>query len=328
VEVSGTLMDSSGPVAHYGVHLTPAEAGDGASVLEVAATSTDARGAFLFPLVPSGSYTLVALRTGPPSGDGSSLPAEPRTVSEAPGAWATQPLAVGDANVGNVVLTLRAGVRITGRVEFNGASERPPAARLRQLVPISVTRAQPLFRENVGPTEVPLTPAGAFSSRGLSPGRYILGVQIREASPTWTLQSVTAGGRDITDAVMTIGDTDVNDVVVAFTDQPAALTGTVSGAKRATDLDASVFVFPTDKARWPDARISTRVFRTVRASATGSFTVPNMIPGEYFVVAASDESAGDWPDERLLVKLGALASTVRVEPSQKQTVSLRTVTVR
>ena len=65
VEVSGTLMDSSGPVPHFGVHLMPAEAGDGASVLEVATTSTDARGAFVFPLVPSGSYTLRRTTDGP-----------------------------------------------------------------------------------------------------------------------------------------------------------------------------------------------------------------------------------------------------------------------
>ena len=89
-----------------------------------------------------------------------------------------------------------------------------------------------------------------------------------------------------------------------------------------------MFVFPADKARWPDARISTRAFRTVRVSKTGTFTVPNMIPGEYFVVAASDESAGDWPDARLLAKLAPLATSVRVEPNQKQTVTLRTVTVR
>ena len=221
VEVSGTLMDSSGPVPHFGVHLMPADAGDGASVLEVATTSTDARGAFVFPLVPSGSYTLLALRTDPASGGGSSPPAAPRTVSEAPGAWATQPLAVGDANVGNVLLTLRGGVHITGRVEFSGASERPAGARLRQLVPITVSRAQPLFRQSIGPAEVPLTATGGFRSSALSPGRYLLGLQIREAAPTWTLQSVTAGGRDVTDAVMTIGDTDVNDVVVVVTDQPA-----------------------------------------------------------------------------------------------------------
>ena len=98
--------------------------------------------------------------------------------------------------------------------------------------------------------------------------------------------------------------------------------------RAAADPDASVFVFPADQARWPDGRISTRAFRTVRASKTGSFTMPNMIPGAYFVVAASDESTGDWPDERLLAKLATLATSVRVEPNQKQTVSLRTVTVR
>ena len=53
-----------------------------------------------------------------------------------------------------------------------------------------------------------------------------------------------------------------------------------------------------------------------------------MIPGEYFVVATSDESAGDWPDAQLLAPLAQLATTVRVEPNQKQTVTLRTVTVR
>ncbi len=328
VEVSGILMDSSGPVPHFGVHLMPADAGDGASVLEVATTSTDARGAFVFPLVPSGSYTLVALRTDPARGEGPAPAAAPQRVSETPAAWAMQPLAVGDANVGNVGLTLRAGVHITGRVEFAGASERPAASRLRQVVPITVVRAQPLFRENFGSSEVPLDPTGGFSSRALSPGRYLLGVQRREAAPTWTLQSVTAGGRDVTDAVMTVGDTDVNDVVVVVTDQPAALDGTVSNAKGGADPDASVFVFPADKARWPDGRISTRVFRTVRVSKAGTFTVPTMIPGEYFVVAASDESTGDWPDERLIAKLAPLASSLRVEPNQKQTVNLRTVTPR
>jgi hypothetical protein len=328
VEVSGILMDSSGPVPHFGVHLMPADAGDGASVLEVATTSTDARGAFVFPLVPSGSYTLVALRTDPVRGEGPAPAPAPQRVSETPAAWAMQPLAVGDANVGNVGLTLRAGVHITGRVEFAGASERPAASRLRQVVPITVVRAQPLFRENFGSSEVPLDPTGGFSSRALSPGRYLLGVQRREAAPTWTLQSVTAGGRDVTDAVMTVGDTDVNDVVVVVTDQPAALDGTVSNAKGGADPDASVFVFPADKARWPDGRISTRVFRNVRVSKTGTFTVPTMIPGEYFVAAASDESTGDWPDERLIAKLAPLASSLRVEPNQKQTVNLRTVTPR
>jgi hypothetical protein len=327
VEVSGTLRDGSGPVPNFGVHLMPADGGDGASILEVAAGTTDARGAFVFPLVPSGSYTILAVRSAPASGDRSTPPTEPKTVSEMVGASAAQSVAVGDANIGNLALTLRPPVRIAGRVEFSGASERPAGNRMRQLVPITVTRAQPQFRENsIGPSEAPLEPDGRFSSRGLSPGRYVLGAL--ELQRTWSLQSVTAGGRDITDAVITVGDAEVSDVVVMFTDQPAALTGTVSKAIGGDDLDASVFVFPTDRTRWPDARSSTRTFRTVRVSKISAFSVSKVIPGEYFVVAAADEFSGDWPDERLLAKLSPLAATVRVDPNQRQTLSLRTVTVR
>src|SRR6185295_15376383 len=110
VEVSGTLLDAGGPVSGFGVHLLPGDDGDGMSVLEVAATSTDARGAFVFPVVPSGNYTLLAMRTAPAPGQG------PTTVSESPGAWASQSMTVGSDQVSNLVLTLGAGIQIGGRV--------------------------------------------------------------------------------------------------------------------------------------------------------------------------------------------------------------------
>ena len=320
VEVSGTLVDSSGPVANFGVHLMPADSGDGASVLEVATTATDARGAFVFPLVPSGSYNVLAVRTA--AAPGSAQAAEPRSVSEMPGAWASQPLEVSDAKISSLVLTLRPGFRLIGKVDFAGGSERPPADRLRQL-PLVLTRSQPLFRITAT-SNTPIDARAPFTARGL-PGRYILGA--RDLPPAWTLQAVTIAGRDVTDTAFNL-DADVTDVAIVFTDQPAELSGTVSNARNTADLDASVFVFPTDRARWPDARISTRTFRTVRVSQTGAFKVPNMIPGDYFAVAALDDAAGDWPDVRLLTKLAPLATTIRVDPNQKQTATLRTVSVR
>jgi hypothetical protein len=323
VEVSGTLVDNTGAVPNFGVHLMPADSGDGASVLEVATTATDARGAFVFPLVPSGSYSILAVRTGAAPGGPGPAP-EPRTVSEMPGAWASQPLEVGDAKISNVVLTLRPGIRLTGKVDFVGSAERPAADRLRQW-PILMTPTQPLFRSS-GTSGAPIDPAGSIAVSGLPPGRYVLST--REATQSWALQSVTIAGRDVTDTAITLGGADVTDVAVVFTDQPAQFTGTVSNAANAAELDASVFVFPTDRARWPDARVSARTFRTVRVSKTGTFSVPNMIAGEYYVVAALDDAAGDWPDVRLLTKLAPLATTIRIDPNQKQTASLRSVTVR
>jgi hypothetical protein len=323
VEVAGILTDGSGPVSNFGVHLIPEETGDGASVLQVATAVTDGHGAFLMPLVPSGSYRLLAVRTAPPAVPGAA-PASDGPLSETAGAWASQQLTVGDENVSNVVLTLGPGIRVSGRVEFDGASERPSAERLKQLF-VSLTRAQPLFRTLSGSVTRSVDASLEFVTPGVMPGRYM--VNVRDIAP-WTLQSITAGGRDVTDTVLGLSDADVKDVVITFTDRPAEIAGTVAGMKERPDLDASVFVFPADKTRWPDARAASRTFRTVRTSRAAAFSVPNLVAGEYFVVAARDDIAGEWPDSRLLAKLAALATTVRVGMNAKQVVNLKLVNAR
>ena len=318
VQVSGMLLDASGPVANFGVHLMPADTGDGASVLEVATAVTDGGGAFVFPLVPMGTYTLLARRTGS-ANPSAAAPSQPRSPSEMPGAWASQALSVGDEHVRDVLLTLRPGLQVSGRLEFLGASEPPAADRLRQFS-ISITPAQPVFRNNETPASGPIPPSGEFTVRGVAPGRYVMSV--RDFPQTWSLQSVRAGGRDITDAVFTMGDADLKDVAVVFTDQPAALAGTVSGSAAALDR-ASVFVFPAERSRWTDARATTRSFRTVRISPSGAFEVTNLLPGEYLAAAATEDLAGEWPDSRFLNRLAAVAATVDVAPNQKVHAALR-----
>jgi len=81
VELSGVLMDDAGPVGHFGLHLMPADTGDGSSVLEVATTTTDPRGGFVFPLVPAGNYVIRALRPRQLPSRGQSAP-EAKSIAE------------------------------------------------------------------------------------------------------------------------------------------------------------------------------------------------------------------------------------------------------
>jgi hypothetical protein len=325
VVVTGILMDGNGPVSNFGVHLIPEETGDGASVLQVATAVTDAAGSFLMPLVPSGTYRLLAVRTAQPGGPGAApAPDTGDRLADAAGAWASQQLSVGDQNVSGVVLTLGPGIRVSGRLEFDGASERPQADRLKQ-VSVSLTRAHPLFRTLSGSVARSVDASLEFVMPGVMPGRYV--VNMPDIGP-WRLQSITAGGRDVTDTVLALSDADVKDVVITFTDRPAEITGTITGAKERADLEASVFLFPADRARWLDARAAARTFRIVRPSKAGVFRVPNLVAGEYFVVAARDDVAGDWPDSRLLAKLAPLATTVRVGINEKPVVNLQPVSMR
>ena len=66
----------------------------------------------------------------------------------------------------------------------------------------------------------------------------------------------------------------------------------------------------------------------MRVDATGTFVFPNVIPGDYYVVAVADGQAYDWPDQKLLARLSAQAASVRVVPHQVMSVPLSAVEVR
>ena len=328
VEVAGSLVDANGPVPNFGVHLLPADSGDGASLLEVAATATDALGRFTFSLVPAGQYTLLAQKVMPVAannGVGGPPPAAGPPIAEAAlGSSATQALTVGDQNVSGLTLSLRAGVRITGRAEFQGSSPQPDAARLNRLQ-IEVVRAEPLFRS------APIAPrgivdgSGQFIVPGVPAGPHF--IRIPDAPP-WSLQSLTVDGRDAVEAPLTVGANDIGDIAIIFTDRPAELSGSVRDGSGVVAPNASVFIFPRDRSRWRSARVATRTVRALRVSRLGTFLAPNIIPGDYFVVAAPDDVASDWPDQELLARLAAAATSVRIDAGQKQTVTLKTAVIR
>jgi protocatechuate 3,4-dioxygenase beta subunit len=317
VALSGMVLDSSGPVPGLGLHLMPAEQGEDAAILEVGMTVSDSRGAFAFPVVPAGRYMLVAWRAGGvPTGNQQKPLADPTRVAEQPGAWAIQPVVVGNRPVESVTVTIRPPVMVSGRVEFSGSSARPAAERLQSGFPVTVWEARSLFRApgpSSGSRIDPVT--GRITVPGVSPpGRYFIGPP-GLPSP-WTLESITIGGRDATDAAFAIGDTDVTDVVITYTDRPASLAGTVTLPKTSGDAGASVFLFPANRNRWVDARLGSRTFRVTRTSPAGAFNWTSVPPGDYLVVALRDEDAGDWPDVQFLARLAAVATPIKVSANQ------------
>ena len=318
--VSGTLLDGNGPVPGMGVRLMPADQGADASILEAALTVTDPRGAFEFPLVPSGRYTLLVWREGgPPGYKAGDSPARP---SDEPGAWATQTVTVAGRPVERLSVTLRPPITATGRVVFAGASERPPAERFRTGLMVTIWETRTRLRASGGSSGSLIDPAsGGITVRGLSPpGRFFVGPPSMPAP--WTLESVTHAGRDVTDAALTVGDADLSDIVITYTDRPAQLAGTVTGVTGA-DHGVTVVMFPSNRARWPDARLSTRTFRLLRPGSDGRFSVAAVLPGEYQLAAIRDESAGDFPDESFLARAAAVATAVRVSPGQPASISLK-----
>jgi uncharacterized protein (DUF2141 family) len=342
--ISGLATGPDGPAAHVALRLVPA--GDDFSVeMETAVTMTGAGGHFTFLGVPAGEYAIKVVRIprlipGSPATatmiqtGGTTIisttpragPPQPLPLPAEPTLWATVPVAVAETDVSNVMVVLRPGARVSGRLEFDGTAERPDPARL-QRIPVFVERA-----DRVSTTPLQAIPpgrvdaSGTFNTYGLPAGQYF--VRIGGAPPPWTLRSVMSDGRDVSDVPLDIGAADVANVVVTLTDRPAKLTGVVRAAGGNADPDALVVVFPADNAQWKDFGLNTRRLRSARAAKSGSYSFTGLPSGDYIVAAIKDDFGGTWQNPEMLETLSRLGSHVSIAEGDTRAHDLKTAVVR
>lgn len=322
VSVSGTLADDLGPLPEFGVRLFTHESNARFVPFDLGRTSTDASGQFVFPLVPPGTYRVVAqryatTRFGP---DVVLPPPGPPRAADRVGASAQQTIVVGDQNVTDIALQLGLGVQVSGRVEFRG--KRPAPEAIRRLL-VFLSPLDPISHNfPIIPHSVNLDAKDGFALRDVAPGRYVLTIT---DTPAASLYGVTVAGRNMIERPITIESESLTDVVVELTDLPAEIAGTVRKRAGSPDRDASVVLFPADRTRWADTRAGARMFRSARVSRTGTFSLKPVLPGEYFIAALADDATADFPDAKFLEALAAVAETVRIDAAATASLTLTSV---
>jgi hypothetical protein len=315
VRVSGVVTGPDGPMPRFGLRLVQPGSvypTDGDPV-GAATAITDTNGAFTFLAIAPGQYELQAWF----------VPAETADVTtNSQPLWAAEPLAVGDSDMTGVVVQLKSGLRLRGRVEFKSASGVAPAPP-----PSTFVHLQPLGARLWGPGRGPSAPDGTFQTGGDPPGRYI----INAAAPQgWALQSITRGGRAIEDGVIEL-DADVSGIVIAFSDRSTRVSGSVVNADAAPDAQSHVIVFPADTALWRQG-IFDRRERLVQTTSRGTFEALGLMPGEYYAVAVdvrlTSGQVNLWKDVQFLERLIAGATKFTLGDGEVRTLSLRTFTPR
>ena len=152
---------------------------------------------------------------------------------------------------------------------------------------------------------------GTFRATGLTPGRFLLRATAPGSTPTsgWALKSIVRNARDLLDAPFELAAGEIlSDVVVTFTNRPAELTGTLQNSSGTPTADYFIVVFSTDRTFWfPNSR---RIV-SVRPNSSGSYSIRNLPPGEYFLSALADVETGEWFDPEFLQALVA-ASPIRI----------------
>ncbi len=334
VRISGTLEGPDGVVGVAALHLIAAEnILSNPSAYPVATTVADASGAFLFLGVPAGQYQLRVIKVPSPpvsavqatvvqtqSGTAArGVVVDSGGVPQQPTLWATQTVAVGDRDIERLRVRLQTGFRVSGKVVFEGSSAPPPVQRLAPML-------EPIDRWLLSTPLLPritMNADGTFTSHQAPAGMYRLTVPTPSG---WLVKSVVSAGRDLVTLPFELKE-DVTDVVVTLTDRGAQVLGTVRNAALAPDASAAVLLFSTDPRQWVDISAYARQLRDVRAGRDGSYSIADLPPGEYFVVAVPQADL-DWAQPRFFETLSRIATRVTLAEGAQHALDLRTAQVK
>jgi hypothetical protein len=302
--VSGVLTSNGGPVLRAIAELRRTVPGPRLEVT-IASTGVDASGRFTFPAVPAGEYTLF--------GEVLALPRQPGS-----GQAGTVQIVVGNADVHDVVITMRPALLVTGSVETE-SGDGPAPEQLQRLR----IEAQALDGSRARSVATSVYDDGRFVLADLAPGPYHLRADLSGA-PGWFLESIVHEGVDVSDRSLQI-DRHLSRLVVRLTREPARVTGQVRTNGR-PDPDASVLAFPAGEDPMPELGGRSRRLMSVRVDAQGSYELLGLPAGRYRLAAIPERAVGNAPTEALLRRLSSSATMVQINKGH-QNVDLTTTAI-
>lgn len=348
--ISGMISGPDGPAVNMTLRLLPAGVEEMASDagLETATTVSDGLGRFTFLGVPQGAYTIKAVknpRGGSPmsvatmrSSDGSMVSfnvqqtviaggggrrgAVPAGPSE-PAYFAEVPVSVSGDDIDGMAVMLREGLRVTGRMVFEGNAARPaPDLLQRASVSLQPSDARLGLPSLSGKTN----PDGTFVTAGYPAGRYF----VSPASPQspWRLKSAMLNGRDVSMLALDLSAGDVDGLVLTFTDSTTQLNGNVTGLPEAKDAYAMVFAFPANFRQWAEEGMGPRGTRSAAVPKSGAYTLPELPPGDYLVVAINAEQVPEARDAQFYEALSRAATLVTIGVGEKKSLDLKVSQIR
>jgi hypothetical protein len=338
--VSGRIVGATSSVSAAHLRLrVMTDIPEAAGITQIVPMLVQPDGRFDFANVPPGQYVLEVnfrpgLRGGGPSGAALAFvgargqamqpaPTSPQGRGAGPAdpamapLWAQELISVGDRDVTGLVIPLNRTVTVAGRVTFSGSATPPTGPMRGAAATLSSVESGSAARSYFGQLQADYT----FQMIGVLPGRYVLSVNL--STPPWVVvKSVTTIGADLTEATIEVGGSDI-DLNVTVTDTTlGSLSGRVAAPSGGTEEPTWVRIFPTERRFWPEPYAAPRRFRTSTVMSDGTFTLPSLPAGEYFLIA-STQGGTAWMDAQTMDTLARTAERVRVNDGDKLVVEVR-----
>lgn len=229
-------------------------------------------------------------------------------------------IAVGASDMTGVVLRLRPGLTLRGKLTVESDPTKPGAkppflSALMDPAGGQPSLGQPRSRSTIAP-------GADFEITGIQAGEYFLRVQ---AGGAWQVKSILWRGRDYTLVPFDTATTDdLSGVQVTVTNALPILSGAVRASDGTTPESGLVVLFPADPALWQNTGLWSPRLVAATMLNNGTYRIAEAPAGEYLVAAIDRARLRTWRDPEFLRSIERQAS--RVSLGWGQTVT-RDVTV-
>lgn len=247
-------------------------------------------GSFVIRNVPPGSYLLTAAGL------------------RGAGLEAQVALEVGDHDIENVTLDMRAGSKVEGRLIW---PDQPGNEERNRAVQIGARYPPPSDHSRFSGVD----PDGKFRLSGLLPGPYR--VVVANLPPGMYARSAKVGKQDIFEEGLRPGGDGILEVAISA--DAAELRGSARNAEEQPVAGATVVLVP---ARESPYRM---LIRFAVTDQNGAFRFPTVVPGEYRAWAWEDVEDGAWYDPEFREKHQAAAVPVVLGENGRKEIQLRAI---
>ena len=222
---------------------------------------------------------------------------------------------VGDEDVKDITLQLHAGATITGTISSEAAAAQPPPAK----PALPTIHLQPVETQDISPSAATSKADGTFELRDLAPARYRVSVN-GTAEGTY-VKSIRFGSEDITNAVLDLTEGAGGAIEVKLSPNAAAVSGTVQNGNGDPVGDVLVTIGPSAV----EVATQTLFFRKTRTDQNGQFSMKNLPPGEYRVLAWEDVDAQLVTDPEFRAFFDGSSVEIQLSENSKQNLELKLV---
>jgi hypothetical protein len=200
-------------------------------------------------------------------------------------------------------VTLSPAFEISGRIAFEGT----PVPNLK--VGLISTASQPLDAPAVA-----VAADGAFTLRGVAPGRYLLQVSPLSTAGAYVKSAQFANG-DILNSGFQLERTPDTRMEVVIAGNSGRVNGTVSGADRQPLAGITTVLVPDERHRID-------LYQSAVTDASGQYRIAGVAPGRYKLFAWEDVEKNAWRDTGFMTLHEDRGIPVAVDAAGNHTVAL------